>query len=73
MPIPTVFYGDAQRALQKEGQHEKLSEVVVRAIVCGELEDIRINYINGLNYFFLSPVTGTSEPTVSYKGVRKNL
>jgi predicted pyridoxine 5'-phosphate oxidase superfamily flavin-nucleotide-binding protein len=68
MPTPEDFYSDAQRALQKEGQHENLAEVVVHAIVRDELEDIHTDYISSRDYFFLSTVTATGEPTVSYKG-----
>lgn len=68
MPTPEDFYTDAQRALQKEGQHEKLAEVVVHAIVRDELEEIHTDYINSRDYFFLSSVNAEGEPTVSYKG-----
>lgn len=68
MPTPDAFYSDAQRALQKEGKHEKLAEVVVHAIVRDALEEIHTTYINGRDYFFLSTVNATGEPTVSYKG-----
>ena len=68
MPTPEQFYSDAQRALQKDGQHEKLAEVVVHAIVRDELEEIHTNYINSRDYFFLSTVDGEGMPTVSYKG-----
>lgn len=68
MPTPDDFYTDAQRALQKEGQHEKLSDVVVHAIVRDELEGNHIDYITSRDYFFLSTVTPDGAPTVSYKG-----
>ena len=68
MPTPEEFYSDAQRALQKEGQHEKLAGVVVHAIVRDELEDIHTDYINSRDYFFLSTVDAEGSPTVSYKG-----
>lgn len=68
MPTPDEFYSDAQRALQKEGKHEKLSEVVVHAIVRDELEEIHTDYIKSRDYFFLSTVNADGEPTVSYKG-----
>ena len=68
MPTPSEFYSDSQRALQKAGQHDKLAEVVVHAIVRDELEEIHIDYINSRDYFFLSSVNGSGEPTVSYKG-----
>lgn len=68
MPHPDAFYTKAQRALQKQAQHEKLSEVVVHAIVRDELEEIHTDYINSRDYFFLSTVDASGMPTVSYKG-----
>jgi len=68
MPTPDDFYTDSQRKLQAQGQHEKLAEVVVHAIVRDELEDIHTDYINSRDYFFLSSVNASGEPTVSYKG-----
>ncbi|MEM7466595.1 MAG: pyridoxamine 5'-phosphate oxidase family protein [Pseudomonadota bacterium] len=68
MPTPEDFYSDAQRKLQKEGQHEKLAGAVVQAIVRDELEDLHTDYINSRDYFFLSSVNAKGEPTVSYKG-----
>lgn len=68
MPTPDEFYTDAQRAMQKRGGHEKLSDVVVHAIARDELEEIHIDYINSRDYFFLSTVTNEGVPTVSYKG-----
>ena len=68
MPTPDEFYTKSQRALQKQAQHEGLSEVVVHAIVRDELEDIHTDYINTRDYFFLSTVDADGMPTVSYKG-----
>lgn len=68
MPTPDEFYTPAQRKLQTEGGHDKLSDVVVYAIVRDELEEIHTDYINSRDYFFLSTVTASGEPTVSYKG-----
>ncbi|MEJ6393880.1 pyridoxamine 5'-phosphate oxidase family protein [Gymnodinialimonas sp. 2305UL16-5] len=68
MPTPDDFYTPSQRALQKEAQHEGLSDVVVHAIVRDELEEIHTDYIRSRDYFFLSTVTAAGEPTVSYKG-----
>ena len=69
-PIPThgEFYTDAQRRLQDETGHTKLSHAVLQAIVRDELEDYHINYIETRDYFFLSTVTAAGAPTVSYKG-----
>jgi len=68
MPTPEEFYTDSQRKLQKDGQHEKLAEVVVHAIVRDELEELHTDYINSRDYFFLSTVSADGTPTVSYKG-----
>ena len=68
MPTPDEFYTGAQRVLQKEQQHEKLSEAVVHAIVRDELEEIHTDYIRTRDYFFLSTVDTDGMPTVSYKG-----
>ncbi|MEO1492352.1 MAG: pyridoxamine 5'-phosphate oxidase family protein [Pseudomonadota bacterium] len=68
MPTPDEFYTKAQRALQSDAQHDKLSEVVVHAIVRDELEEIHTDYITSRDYFFLSTVDGEGMPTVSYKG-----
>ena len=68
MTDPQDFYTDAQRKLQAENGHEKLSLAVVGAIVRDALEDYHIDYIQSRDYFFLSTVTDDGEPTVSYKG-----
>lgn len=68
MTDPREFYTDAQRKLQAENGHEKLSLAVVGAIVRDALEEYHIEYIESRDYFFLSTVTAEGEPTVSYKG-----
>lgn len=68
MTDPQDFYTDAQRKLQAENGHEKLSLAVVGAIVRDALEGYHIEYIESRDYFFLSTVTAEGEPTVSYKG-----
>ena len=65
---PQDFYTDAQRKLQAENGHEKLSLAVVGAIVRDALEEYHVEYIESRDYFFLSTVTAEGEPTVSYKG-----
>lgn len=67
-PSPEDFYTDAQRALQKKGQTDKLATAVVHAIVRDELEPDHIEFIESRDYFFLSTVNANGEPTVSYKG-----
>lgn len=68
IPTHEAFYTDAQRKLQTENGHEKLSHAVIQAIVRDALEDYHIEYIETRDYFFLSTVTGDGNPTVSYKG-----
>ncbi|MEM9583294.1 MAG: pyridoxamine 5'-phosphate oxidase family protein [Pseudomonadota bacterium] len=68
MPTPDEFYTKAQRDMQAAAEHDKLSDVVVHAIVRDSLEDIHTDYINNRDYFFLSTVDGSGMPTVSYKG-----
>ncbi|MEP3846284.1 MAG: pyridoxamine 5'-phosphate oxidase family protein [Paracoccaceae bacterium] len=68
MTDPQDFYTDAQRKLQAENGHEKLSLAVVGAIVRDALEEYHVEYIESRDYFFLSTVTAEGEPTVSYKG-----
>lgn len=68
IPRHEDFYTDAQRRLQDENGHTKLSHAVIQAIVRDELEEYHIDYIESRDYFFLSTVTAEGEPTVSYKG-----
>ncbi|QBF31474.1 pyridoxamine 5'-phosphate oxidase family protein [Thalassococcus sp. S3] len=68
IPSHEEFYTDAQRKLQSENGHEKLSHAVIQAIARNELEEYHIEYIETRDYFFLSTVTADGEPTVSYKG-----
>lgn len=68
IPTDEDFYTDAQRKLQDENGHTKLSHAVIQAIVRDELEEYRIEYIETRDYFFLSTVTAEGEPTMSYKG-----
>ena len=68
IPTHEDFYTDAQRKLQDENGHSKLSHAVIQAIVRDELEEYHIEYIESRDYFFLSTVTAEGDPTVSYKG-----
>lgn len=62
------FYTDAERALQKRHDSERLADVVVQAIVRDEIEEPHIPFISSRDFFFLSTVSTKGEPTVSYKG-----
>jgi len=68
IPTHEEFYTDAQRKLQDENGHTKLSHAVIQAIVRDALEEYHVDYIESRDYFFLSTVTADGEPTVSYKG-----
>lgn len=68
MTTPDEFYTDAQRRLQAANGDEHLAVAVVHAIVRDRLEPIHTDYINSRDYFFLSTVSASGEPTVSYKG-----
>lgn len=68
IPAHDEFYTDAQRKLQSDNGHDKLSMAVIQAIVRNDLEDYHVDYITSRDYFFLSTVTAEGEPTVSYKG-----
>ena len=65
---PNDFYTDKQRDLQKQHDSHKLANVVVASIVSEELQDPQIAFISSRDYFFLSSVNSSGEPTVSYKG-----
>lgn len=62
------FYTDAQRALQSRHDSVKLADVVVKAIVRDEIEPPHVPFIESRDFFFLSTVSASGEPTVSYKG-----
>jgi len=68
MPTSDEFYTKAQRELQAAHDSEKLSEVVVQAIVSDDIPEPQIPFIESRDYFFLSTVNSKGEPTVSYKG-----
>ncbi|MEM1154258.1 MAG: pyridoxamine 5'-phosphate oxidase family protein [Pseudomonadota bacterium] len=68
MMDPDEFYTKTQRKLQEENEALKLGDAVVGAIVRKSLEPPHIEFIEKLDYFFLSTVSSKGEPTVSYKG-----
>ena len=63
-----AFYTDAQRDLQARHDSTRLADVVVQAIVRDEIEDPHVPFIESRDFFFLSTVSASGEPTVSYKG-----
>jgi hypothetical protein len=68
MPTSDEFYTDAQRQLQARHDSVKLADVVVQAIVRDEIEAPHVPFIESRDFFFLSTVSASGEPTVSYKG-----
>ncbi len=62
------FYSDAQRSVQDQFESRPLADLLELAIVATELADDQVAFITSRDFFFLSTVTGTGEPTVSYKG-----
>ena len=62
------FYTDAQRTIQEQLECRRLADAVEKAIVTDELDDRHVNFIQSRDYFFLSTVNASGEPTVSYKG-----
>ena len=64
----TGYYTEAQRALQVEHDTVKLADMLDERIILDELDERAIGFISSRDFFFLSTVTGTGEPTVSYKG-----
>lgn len=68
MPTPDEFYSLPQRKIQREHDSKNLADAVVAAIVSDELQNEQMDFIRKLDYFFLSTVNSSGEPTVSYKG-----
>jgi predicted pyridoxine 5'-phosphate oxidase superfamily flavin-nucleotide-binding protein len=63
-----TFYSEAQRALQARFDSTGLAERLEQAIVEDEIGDLARAFIESRDFFFLSTVNGSGEPTVSYKG-----
>ncbi|MGB1727712.1 MAG: pyridoxamine 5'-phosphate oxidase family protein, partial [Ilumatobacteraceae bacterium] len=64
----TGYYTEAQRTLQVEHDTVTLADMLDERIILDELDERAIGFISSRDFFFLSTVTGTGEPTVSYKG-----
>lgn len=63
-----TFYSQSQRTLQREFDSERLAEAAFNVIVSEELDDRSASFVTSRDYFFLSTVNASGEPTVSYKG-----
>ncbi len=63
-----AFYTEPQRSLQEQFETRKLADAVEAAIVDDALDDNHKAFISSRDFFFLSTVNATGEPTVSHKG-----
>lgn len=62
------FYTDAQRDMQDAFESRPLADALEAAIIADEIDDMQAFVISSRDFFFLSTVTASGEPTVSYKG-----
>ncbi len=62
------FYTDAQRSLQEEFDSTRLAGTMEAVIINDELDEGQIEFIRSRDFFFLSSVNASGEPTVSFKG-----
>ncbi len=62
------LYGDAQRELQDTFQSRALADKLEQIIVHNELNEMEKAFIETQDMFFLSTVSDSGWPTVSYKG-----
>ncbi|MFK8025793.1 MAG: pyridoxamine 5'-phosphate oxidase family protein [Ilumatobacter sp.] len=62
------FYSEPQRSIQDHYGTRPLADRLEMAIVATELDDGHAAFISSRDFFFLSTVNGSGEPTVSYKG-----
>ncbi len=63
-----AFYTEPQRSLQEQFETRELADAVEAAIVDDALDDNHKAFISSRDFFFLSTVNATGEPTVSHKG-----
>lgn len=63
-----TFYTDAQRKIQTRHQSSRMAAALEQAIIAQILNDDQAAFIQSRDFFFLSTVTASGEPTVSYKG-----
>lgn len=64
----TDFYTSEQRSLQDEFDSRALADRLEAFIVPGVLDDHQRRFVADRDFFFLSTVNASGEPTVSYKG-----
>lgn len=62
------FYTDSQRAVQDQFDTRLLADGMEMSIITEQLDERQTSFIETRDFFFLSTVTASGEPTVSYKG-----
>ena len=62
------FYTDAQRELQATYESVPLADLMAATIIADTIGEEHQSFIESRDFFFLSTVNGSGEPTVSYKG-----
>jgi len=68
VPDLETFYSESQRQFQRDYETEALADTLFSAAVSEEFSDQQRTFIQSRDFFFLSTVNGSGEPTVSYKG-----
>jgi len=63
-----AFYTDSQKKMQEKFQSRALADRVEAQIVADELDEMHTGFIQSRDFFFLSTVNSSGEPTVSHKG-----
>jgi len=63
-----TFYTQAQRKLQEEFESRRLADAMEGAIIEDSINPGHAAFIESRDFFFLSSVTASGEPTVSHKG-----
>lgn len=63
-----AFYSTEQRALQEQFETARMADLLVDAIVHGDITDAERAFIETRDMFFLATVDGSGQPTCSYKG-----
>jgi uncharacterized protein len=62
------FYGDKHRAFQEQFETRRMADLMERAVLKTELDDVDSRFIATRDMFFLSTIDHQGRPTVSYKG-----
>lgn len=63
-----TFYTDAQRKMQDKFESRQLADAMEGAIIEDRVNEGHAAFIESRDFFFLSTVTASGEPTVSHKG-----